>query len=215
MLGVDEAGRGPVIGPLVVAGVCANDATLTSLTSSGVRDSKALSPASREELSLLIRARCEVRTVSISARDIDLQRSQMSLNDIERRMFADVIKMFDDINDIIVVDCCDTKEERFGSLLSNDTGKDVLAKHKADDTHPAVSAASIIAKVERDRAVAAISRQAEAVWGIGVGSGYPSDPKTKAFLKKVAGEAELPEFVRRSWKTVTALSQSSLDAYYE
>ncbi len=215
MIGVDEAGRGPVIGPLVVAGVRADDATLASLTSSGVKDSKALTPSRREELAVKIRACCEVRTVSISAGDIDLQRASMTLNDIERRLFADVILMFDNINDVIVVDCCDTKEARFSSLLTKDTGYDVCALHKADDTHPVVSAASIIAKVERDRAVADIARRARDTWGIGVGSGYPSDPKTKAFLKTVGGDGPLPDFVRRSWKTVSALSQSSLDAYYE
>lgn len=215
MIGADEAGRGPVIGPLVVSAVRADDATLASLTSSGVRDSKALSPKRREELSGIIREMCEVHTISVSAEDIDLQRAHSSLNDIERKMFADVIKMFDNVNDVIVVDCCDVKEERFSSLLTKETGNKILAYHKADDTYPIVSAASIVAKVERDSAVKKINDYALRRWGRGVGSGYPSDPATKTFLKMFEGGEDLPDFVRRSWKTVAALSQSSLDAYYE
>ncbi|MDD4281571.1 MAG: ribonuclease HII [Candidatus Methanofastidiosa archaeon] len=215
MIGVDEAGRGPVLGPLVVAGVRADDDTMASLTSWGVKDSKLLSPKRRAELAENIRDACEVHTVVFPAPDIDAERCHQSLNAIERRLFGDVILMFDDVTDVIVVDCCDTMEERFGSLLAKEVGKEIVSRHGADRAFPVVAAASIIAKTVRDHEMACLSEEAVARWGIPTGSGYPSDPATVRFLEAFGPQDALPHFVRKSWKTVTRRGQLTLDAYDE
>jgi len=80
--------------------------------------------------------------------------------------------------------------------------KNIICSHKADALYAVVGAASIIAKVERDRAVAKISEQI----GIPIGSGYPNDPVTKKFLREYLKQhGKLPYFVRMSWKTASTL----------
>ena len=101
-----------------------------------------------------------------------------------------------------IVDAVDVKAERFQENLCKDTDVNVVAEHKADDKYIEVSAASIIAKAERDNQIAQINK--EFIKSGGIGSGYPSDPKTKEFLSNYTYD-EMPDFVRRSWATVAKL----------
>lgn len=201
--GIDEAGRGPVFGPLVVAGVAiADDAPLREL---GCRDSKRLSPRRRERLARLVQdlpgVRVEVRV--ITPQQLDGERTQHSLNAIELARFLDIASALG--ADTTYVDAVDTDAERFGAAISPHlrAGCRVVSEHGADDRHVVVGAASIIAKVARDEAIAELARRLEPRINMPLGSGYPSDPATKAFLAAwVETHGELPEGVRRSWATV-------------
>lgn len=196
LCGIDEAGRGPVMGPLVVAAVFAdNDALLRKI---GVRDSKKLSPSVRERMYGEISDAAEFRTVILSAEGIDSERSFRTMNEIEMRMFADAVRGMN-VSEVYA-DCPDVNTSAFSSGLSSLlNGTKVTAEHKADDTYPIVSAASIIAKVTRDRMMEKIANE----FGTDVGSGYPSDPVTTEFIAKwIKENGDVPPHTRRSWETV-------------
>lgn len=199
--GVDEAGRGPVIGPLVVAGVNFNDDK--KLIEFKVKDSKKLSSKRRMELTLKIKQNCiNYEILVIPAKDIDDMRKVMTLNEIEVYAFSKIIKKLKP--DICYVDSADVNEKRFADdILSNISFKpDIISKHKADDIYPIVSAASIIAKTKRDEEIKNIAMVLEKKLNLPMGSGYPADPLTQKFLRKwIDRYKNLPPHVRRSWKT--------------
>jgi ribonuclease HII len=204
IVGVDEAGRGPVIGPLVVAGVAVeSDVPLRQLN---VRDSKKLSPERREALAPAIEklARCEL--VVIPAERIDVMRAEMSLNDFEAKLFAEVIEKLRP--ETAYVDACDVDEIEFKRSVQRELAFDVeiVSQHNADELFPVVSAASILAKVCRDREMRAI----EKAIGMPVGSGYASDSDTIAFLEGwIRDKGSLPPHTRASWDTARRLLAGS------
>jgi ribonuclease HII len=201
ILGIDEAGRGSVLGPLVIAGVVIDNRKESILENMGVKDSKRLTPERRKVLARKLKKMFEYDTVIYSAQDIDNMRSEgINLNEIERKGMQDLIQKLD--FDKAIVDAVDVKPLRFQDKLQRATGKDIKAEHKADDKYIEVSAASIIAKQTRDEAIAEINKSFEDVGGIG--SGYPSDPTTKKFLSNYTYN-EMPGFVRKSWATVAKL----------
>ena len=201
ILGIDEAGRGSVLGPLVIAGVVIDNSKESILENMGVKDSKRLTPERRKVLARKLKKMFEYDTVIYSAQDIDNMRSEgINLNEIERKGMQDLIQKLD--FDKAIVDAVDVKPLRFQDKLQRATGKDIKAEHKADDKYIEVSAASIIAKQTRDEAIAEINKYFEDVGGIG--SGYPSDPTTKKFLSNYTYN-EMPGFVRKSWATVAKL----------
>lgn len=210
--GVDEAGRGPVLGPLVVAGVMVDsDVPLRHLN---VRDSKKLSPERRELLAPEIEkvARCEV--VVVTAADIDVMRAQMSLNAFEAQLFARIVETLHP--ETAYLDAVDVDEIEFKrdilKLIPFEV--EIVSQHEADDLFPVVSAASIVAKVRRD----AEMRRIEAELGQPIGSGYPSDPVTIAFLEKwIKEKGSPPPHTRLTWDTTRRLLAESktrkLDEY--
>jgi len=194
--GIDEAGRGPVLGPLVVCGVMIeSDEPLRAI---GVRDSKKLTAKKREELAAKIRQVCRVEIVEISAEEIDAMREEITLNELEARVFATIIERLSP--KMAYMDAADASEEQFDRMVRSELkcGAETCSKHKADEQFPVVSAASIIAKVTRDARMAEIEKEI----GEPVGSGYTSDPHTVSFLKSwVARKGSLPPHTRRSWDT--------------
>ena len=201
--GIDEAGRGPVIGPMVVAAVCADDEKLKDLN---VRDSKKLSPKRREYLAERIKEMAEQIVVRVvDPEEIDTMREKMTMNELEVEIFAEIISELK--GDIVYVDAADVDEERFAQEIRKRVCREVkiISKHKADSIYPIVSAASIIAKVERDRIIEEIAKE------IGdFGSGYPADERTKKFLEEYYREhGELPPHTRRSWKSSKRLIKKS------
>ncbi len=201
ILGIDEAGRGSVLGPLVIAGVVIPQKMEGVIDNMGVKDSKRLTPKRREVLSRKLKKMFDWDVVIYSARDIDNMRAQgINLNEIERRGMQELILKLD--CDKAIVDAVDVKPERFQDKLRNATGKDVKAEHKADDKYLEVGAASIIAKHTRDEAIAELNKEYDHMGG--VGSGYPSDPTTKEFLSNYTYN-QMPDFVRKSWSTVAKL----------
>lgn len=195
ILGIDEAGRGPVLGPLVIAGVlCEDQEPLRSL---GVRDSKKVTPPRRRGLAQEIERLAEVKVLRMSAAELDLARDDASLNLVEARKFAELIR--DMAPDEAIVDCADTSERRFRAQILQHLGYEVplTVEHRADDKYPVVSAASIVAKVRRDAEMARISEELGPI-----GSGYAHDPQTIAFLEAyLRDHQEMPPHVRQSWKT--------------
>ncbi|MFW6196510.1 MAG: ribonuclease HII [Thermoplasmatota archaeon] len=204
--GVDEAGRGPVIGPMVIAGVIVSDDV--ELMEIGVKDSKRLTPAKRSELFEEITKISDYCIRVIPAEEIDSLRRSTSLNKIESDNFASIIQELCSEGDIAYVDSASTDEKSFGLEIKNkvDQNIDIISKHEADDTYPIVSAASIIAKVKRDEEVQKISEKI----GQDIGSGYPSDMITRNFLNRWIDENDdLPPHTRRSWQTCKDLVNRS------
>ena len=199
--GVDEAGRGCVIGPLVIAGVLIREEKMPILTRLGVKDSKLLSSKKREALAVEI-ARLAEKHVVMKLSPVEIDRAVESgrklhkLNRLEAQTMAMIIEALKP--DEAYVDAADVLEERFKHHIQEDLPfkARIVSKHKADRTYPVVSAASIIAKVERDKEIAALTAQ----YG-DFGSGYLTDPKTMKFLKKwLQTHGEYPDCVRKSWK---------------
>lgn len=201
ILGIDEAGRGSVLGPLVIAGVLIPEKMEKVLERMGVKDSKKLAPHRRTILSRKLKKMFDYEIVVISAREIDEMRADgINLNEIEKNAMESILLKIKP--EKAIVDAVDVKAERFQNNLCDNTGLNVIAEHKADDKYIEVSAASIIAKAERDDQIAQINK--EFIKSGGIGSGYPSDPKTKDFLTNYTYD-EMPDFVRRSWATVAKM----------
>ena len=201
--GVDEAGRGPVIGPLVVAGVAITPEEERELVKMGAKDSKRLTPGRRESLSAKIMERWPFKIIVVPAEDIDLLRQEMTLNMLEARIFAGAIDSFDGLSHAYV-DAADTNADAFADAITSSLKRvvKITSRHKADDLYPVVSAASIVAKVERDRLVKDISLELKR----DIGSGYPSDQKTIRFIEEwVSAHGKLPPHTRHSWKTASRL----------
>jgi len=199
--GVDEAGRGCVIGPLVVAGVAMQTETLPLLTELGVKDSKLLSAKKREALyPQIIKLTQNHHIIKILPAQIDevvrSSRKLHKLNRLEAQTMAKIIEVLKP--DEAYVDAADVLEQRFGYHISEclKIKTKIVSQHKADRNFPVVSAASIIAKVERDSEIAKLKVK----YG-DFGSGYLTDDKTMAFLRKLLGTSgEYPSCVRKSWK---------------
>ncbi len=200
--GVDDAGRGSLIGPLIIAGVMMRAEDLPKLAEIGVRDSKILSPQNRERLALEIkRIAKKYSLVKLSPREIDrvVERGRKlhKLNRLEAQAMAKIIETLKP--DMAYVDASDVLEERFKEhILENLSFQvEIISEHKADKKYPIVSAASIIAKVERDKEI----KELKKVYG-DFGCGYPTDRKTVDFLKQCLKKfGEYPDFIRKSWKT--------------
>jgi len=195
--GVDEAGRGSLVGPLVIAGVSINRSKIRKLKSMGVRDSKKLTPSQREKLyKKIIKFADNYYVAKINPSTIDRSVNKHDLNNLEAKYMAKVISKLHP--NISYVDSCDVNPSRFGKKISKlAKSNNVKSYHHADSKFVIVSAASIIAKVSRDRAIQNIRKKHN------VGSGYPSDPKTKRFVKNYYHSMnEIPNFVRKSWKPV-------------
>ncbi|HID25431.1 MAG TPA: ribonuclease HII [Thermoplasmata archaeon] len=203
--GVDEAGRGPVIGPMVVAGVQVEDEN--AFEELNIRDSKKCTPRRRDRLVELIKEKAtKYETIVIQAKDIDVLRKTMTLNEIEVNVFAAVMKKLR--SNVYYVDSADVDEQRFSSFLEEKLGfkAKIVSSHKADDIYIIVGAASILAKTTRDKEVEKIAKKLEEKLGLPLGSGYPADPVTQRFLKTwVERFGSLPPETRESWKTVQRL----------
>ena len=178
VLGIDEAGRGSVLGPLVIAGVSIPENKCSILERMGVKDSKRLTRSRRHILARKLEKMFDFKTVIISAKEIDeLRADGVNLNEIERLGMEKIISEMNP--EKVIVDAVDIKADRFQEVISKSTGANVIAEHKADDNYIEVSAASIIAKQTRDELIAQINKDYRKMGGIG--SGYPSDPTTKNF----------------------------------
>jgi len=193
---------------MVMTIVAVNEGEISLLKSFGVKDSKKLSPKQREEICFKLKKSVKYEIVVISPNEIDdaLKSKKLNLNWLEARKSAELyislnkkIKIHE-----LYLDCPSnnikayTKYlENYLSTLSHSKPK-IIAEFKADEIYPVVSAASIIAKVERDSHIQKIKEK----YGE-IGSGYPSDKKTREFLKNWLKKGnKLPYFVRTTWKTV-------------
>ena len=209
-IGVDEAGRGPVIGPLVVCALAIPEGDYSILEKMGVKDSKSLSKAKRGVISRSIREKCMTRgwKLGISICEpvkIDLNSIKSNLNTLEVELFSESIKKTvpSRTGGSIYVDACDTDQDRFGNnvkfSLGNEWSKwDIISKHRLDQSNLLVGASSIIAKDVRDSAISDLSEKL----GMDIGSGYPSDPKTKIAVVELISRGTPHDCLRWSWSTV-------------
>ena len=200
--GVNDAGRGSVLGPLVIAGIVIKQTKVNQLKKQGIRDSKKLTPLARERLyKKIINIVDDYYVTRISPKIIDKSVFNHSLNHLEARYMAKVISKLSP--SIAFVDSCDVNPRRFGKEISKLTFRSkIKSYHHADSKFVVVSAASILAKVSRDRAITKLKKK------YNIGSGYPSDPKTKAFVKKSIKRNESLTFLRKSWKPVQILMKN-------
>ena len=198
--GIDEAGRGPVMGPMVVAGVKIAEPDLLKLDALNLRDSKMCTPKRRDRLAIELKKVCEIRLEILSASKIDELRHDKTLNVIEAELFAKVISDLKPVNEVFV-DAADANEVTFhDNIMSNlDFEPELISRHKADSIYTIVSAASIIAKTTRDAEIDKIKAEI----GEDIGSGYPADEITRNFLINwIKKHKSLPPHTRSSWKTV-------------
>ncbi len=205
ILGMDEAGRGSVIGPLVVAGVLANKDQLKELGALGVRDSKQLTRTRRTALLAAINQMAKVFLIEIPVPQLD-----ENLTQIELQAMAQIIK--DSQADKVYLDLPvgPRAQQHFARRLQNLVGDKnfaLVAENKADARYSIVSAASIVAKVQRDRAI----EQLHETYG-DFGWGYPGEPKTRAFLKDFyERHGRFPDCARAKWQTLKNLLEYQLD----
>lgn len=201
--GIDEAGRGAVLGPLVVAAVVVAASAAAELAALGVRDSKVVARSKRGRLCAAIKGCAGVAwaTTHVSSQEIDLRRRRgESLNDIEASAMLVLAKHLwrQAPFETLQIDSLEVDAERFaGPFRAALPQCAVVAQCGADAAFVAVSAASVVAKVERDAAVAEL--------GEAVGSGYPADTVTQRFLRDYCREhgGQMPPFIRQTWNLTT------------
>jgi ribonuclease HII len=207
ILGIDDAGRGPLIGPMVLAGVLIDKKDEQYYKKHGVNDSKQLTPNKRTELAKYIETNAKAFHVVMSSPEVidKAINTGVNLNTLEAMKTAEIINEINNskmqkekIN--VIVDCPSTNINAWlGTLLKyveNKDNLDVACEHKADANHIAVSAASILAKVSRDSEVEKLKKK----YG-DLGSGYPSDPITVKFLHENGAKYRDSGIFRKSWAT--------------
>lgn len=213
-VGVDEAGRGPVLGSMFVAAVGVPD---LGAIPDDVADSKTLAPSRRRDLAerLADHPAVSAAVVEVTAEAIDA--APGNLLGLVVRAFAEAIDRLDRPGWRATLDAGEADADRFAARVERhiEVACPVSAAVRADATDPVVSAASVLAKEHRERHVATLRER----YGK-VGSGYPADPTTRAFLAEhVADTGDLPGCARRCWRTsrdvLAAAEQSALDGFVE
>jgi ribonuclease HII len=205
VLGIDEAGRGPVIGSMFIGGFVTDEKDLDRLEDLGVKDSKKLSDSRREGIRENLGEIGDSIVEEFTASSIDSMMEGMTINRIEIKGFARVIDQADP--DKVVMDLPEPDAEEFiekikKSMNSDSTDIEFTAEHGADDSFPVVSAASIVAKSARESHVEDLHSK----YGYDFASGYPHDKPTINFLERYLDqEGELPPETRRSWSTAERL----------
>ncbi len=232
-IGVDDSGRGPVIGPMVLAGVAATWQQIRAMKKAGVRDSKKLSANKRKQLAELIKQTCLAYiTAIIQPTEIDARvNAGLNMNKLEAIKFAKIInELIKKIQQVqtksqtelrrerptVFIDCPSTNIKAWKNYLQQYIDYDctLIVEHKADAKHVVVGAASIIAKTVRDQQIEKIKKQI----GFDFGSGYPSDPLTIHFLEEHAHKFKHAGIFRKSWQTwknaINKKQQNKLDEFF-
>lgn len=214
--GIDEAGRGPVIGPLVMCGLLIKEEDEKELIRLKVKDSKLLTKTQREFLFDKIKEVSQkYKIIVIGPSEIDKavhNHDGLNLNKLEARKSAEILN---ELNmDKAIIDAPSNNIKNYKKYLMRfvkNKNIEVILEHKADVNYPVVSAASILAKVTRDNEIEKLKKHI----GIDFGSGYMSDPKTVEFLKNNFEKYE--NLFRKSWfpykKLVNQKFQKSLSDF--
>ncbi|MBI2630462.1 ribonuclease HII [Candidatus Pacearchaeota archaeon] len=205
ILGIDDAGRGPVIGPMILAGCLINSSLEDEFRKIGVKDSKKILPKKREILAETIKEKSVTFEITLTfPNEITSKNKEgTNLNTIEAIKTAEIInrinKGFEKI--MVYVDCPSPNIKKWQteveSYIENKENLEIHCEHKADVNHVACSAASILAKTTRDREIEKIKEEI----GIDFGSGYPSDPLTCKFLKENSEKHKDKGIFRETWST--------------
>ncbi|MBT96872.1 MAG: ribonuclease HII [Candidatus Pacearchaeota archaeon] len=204
-LGIDDAGRGPVIGPMVLAGCLIDKKAETELNKLGVKDSKQLTQKRREFLEKIIKEKSEKFEI-ILATPLEIEEKNkkgINLNELEAIKAAEIINKInkDNVKMKIIIDCPSVSiikwKDTLKTKIKNLNNLDISCEHKADRNHVIVSAASILAKSKREKEMDKLREE----YGKEIGSGYTSDSTTRKFLEKKAKKYENKGIFRRTWST--------------
>ncbi|MBU1197886.1 ribonuclease HII [Candidatus Micrarchaeota archaeon] len=206
--GVDEAGRGPVIGPLIIGVFACHASEEKKLKRWGVKDSKLLSDSKREALAEKLAGYPHV-LVEVSAEEITrFMRNKTSLNDVEAIKVAEALEKLYKKQEVerVFVDSPDSVPKKFEHRIRKHLsfklkGVEIVSENKADVKYVVAGAASILAKSQREKRVLELQE----MFGEEMGSGYPSDGRTISFLKKHGGDKRLKKHIRWEWDTVKRL----------
>ena len=195
--GIDEAGRGCIVGPLVICGAMMEESDLPKLAELGVKDSKLLTPAQREKIAKELPKIVSFELIAIPPREID---ESVNSKVGENLNWLEAIKSVEIINrlspDKAFIDCPSPNVKAYHEFIAERLmHKKVQFKteHKADSKYLIVGAASILAKVARDAEIEKIKKHI----GVDFGSGYMADPRTVVFLER--NWDKHPEVFRHSW----------------
>ncbi|MEM3702271.1 MAG: ribonuclease HII [Candidatus Micrarchaeia archaeon] len=214
--GVDEAGRGAVLGPLVLCVAIAEKEKEQFLRYIGVKDSKMLSPEKREELAEEIKEICHLHIQKITANSInEFMKKGVSLNEVEAMFISKALQEIEpDIAEKIekiYIDAPDPDAVRFTHRIKSNLPIDLAvasklhSSHKADVKYPICSAASIIAKVTRDEEIEKIKKEI----GCDFGTGYPHDELAINCIKQNIDNPVLLKYLRTEWSTSKRLIAES------
>ncbi|MCX8174706.1 MAG: ribonuclease HII [Candidatus Micrarchaeota archaeon] len=208
IVGVDEAGRGCIIGPMVICAAAINPLEEYRLKELGVKDSKRLTPRQRERLYGKVGRLTRYTTVKITAEEINLLMEKHNLNEIEAMKIAHALDTLGIKNATVYVDSPDNVPQKFAKRIERylKTKLKLVCTNKADDKYVIVGAASIIAKVTRDREIERIKKEV----GVDFNSGYTSDPFTQQIIAKRRQYPLLEKYIRKKWATLAAEKQSRL-----
>ncbi len=211
VLGLDEAGKGPVIGPMILAGCLIEKKDETKLRRLGVKDSKAVTQKRREFLEEEIKKIAKNFMIVIcEAKEIDrLNEKGTKLTELEAEKFASIINKLNAEKEKIkiIIDCPSIGILSWRDIIKLKIEKlsnvELVIEHKADQNHVAVAAASILAKCERERKISELKKK----YGDEIGSGYTSDPLTIKFVEKFANKFADDGLFRKSWSTWKTASE--------
>jgi ribonuclease HII len=212
--GIDEAGRGPVLGPMIICGICFKESNLSFLTEIGVKDSKKLTKEKRAELAKVLKEKAiNFKLIKVTCKEIDdREQKRISLNKLEQLKMVKIINKLKP--DIIYIDAADVNEDRFGKLIKRSLSycpEKIISKHKADDLFPIVSAASILAKNRRDGIIDDLRKEYIELGYNDCGSGYTSDGRSVSFLRDwIKKHKKPPKFARRSWETTKKILEEEV-----
>ena len=218
VIGIDEAGKGPVIGSMFIGFAIINlekkedlESYNIHLQDKGVCDSKKLSPTNRQLIFNQLKDNLDMKFVQLSPGIIDQNnKDNGKLNDLEVSAIAQIVNS--EKPNLVIIDALTANPLKFKEKLKSVFTVDceIISENKADSKYPLVSAASIIAKELREQEVSQIKNNLS----IDFGSGYPSDPKTIEFLKKYYADKKVLPFVRTSWETYKKLNEKNLSSYF-
>lgn len=204
ILGIDDAGRGPVLGPMILAGVLAKSEDEKEISEFGAKDSKLLSPNQRAQIKEKL-SKFKSHIEISEPKEID---SSDNLNYLEAKKAAKIINVLTkniDEKITVIIDCPSTNIQSWQNdvfqLLDDKEKINLSCEHKADFNHPIVSAASILAKEKREELMLKIRKEFQ----VDLGSGYPADPKTKEFIAENFDNEKFNSIIRFSWNTVKKL----------
>jgi len=205
IMGIDDAGRGPVIGPMILAGVLAEEKDNEIIKSWGAKDSKLLTPKRRKEIKEKVKNTFKNHIEVSSPKEIDDSTNLNYLEAIKTAMIINCLTKDLDEQVTAFIDCPSTNIESWSKdvekLLKNPKKINLVCEHKADLNHPTVSAASILAKEKREDEI----KKSKQELGVNFGSGYPADPKTKDFIRENYNNEKYAKIIRFSWNTVKRL----------
>ena len=211
IIGIDEAGRGCIIGPMVICAAAINPMEEYKLKAMGVKDSKKLSPAQRENLYGKVGRLCKYTTVKVTAQELNVMMDHHNLNEIEAIKIAQAIDQLAIRDATVYVDSPDNVPAKFARRIEKyvKTRVRIVSANRADDTYVIVGAASIIAKVTRDREIERIRKET----GIEFNSGYTSDKITQKYISQRKDYPALEPYLRTKWSTLRTEKQKKLSEF--